>query len=206
MDQYRVTQIIQELINDKNNELSQLNNYLSEAQTSSWNYVNPQDYQNMVNEKDMAWGRVSDLQNQLTSVQQNYDMFVSNSSNSTAELDAMRSVLEAVRGERDFFQSQLESKDSSIADLSNTVESKNAELASIQGSVNDLQIKITEQNTIVADLNSQLNTKQEEILSLKQKLGDFESKLLNLKSKIKAEMEEATSEVEDAFEESNLID
>ena len=41
MEQYRVTQILQELINDKNNELSQLNNYLFEAQTSSWSYVNP---------------------------------------------------------------------------------------------------------------------------------------------------------------------
>ena len=96
MDQYRVTQIIQELINDKNNELSQLNNYLSEAQTSSWNYVNPQDYQNMVNEKDMAWGRVSDLQNQLTSVQQNYDMFVSNSSNSLGLSERPNSIAFAV--------------------------------------------------------------------------------------------------------------
>ena len=69
MEQYRVTQILQDLINNKNNELSQLNNYLYEAQTSSWSYVNPQDYQNIVNEKDMAWNQVNDLRNQLNSLQ-----------------------------------------------------------------------------------------------------------------------------------------
>ena len=67
MDQYRVTQILQELINDKNSELSQLNNFLSEAQTSSWSYVNPQDYQNVVNDRDMAWTQFNNLQSQTIS-------------------------------------------------------------------------------------------------------------------------------------------
>jgi chromosome segregation ATPase len=206
MEQYRVIQIMQELINDKNNELYQLNNYLNEAQSNSWSYVNPQDYQNMVNEKDMAWSQVGSLQSQLMSVQQNYDNLVANSNNSSAELEAMRSVLDAVRADRDAMQAILDAKDANLNSALASVDQKAGELSTAQNAINDLNGKISEQNTIITDLNGQLNTKQEEVVSLKQKLSDIESKLLSLKSKIKAEMEEATSEVEEAFDETNLID
>ncbi len=200
MEQYRITQILQELINDKNNELSQLNGYLSEAQTSSWNYVNPQDYQNISNEKDMAWNRVNELQNQLMSVQQNYDILVSNSSNSSAELDAMRSVLEAVRSERDFFQSQLQTKESYITELCSTIEGKNVELMSTQGSINELNNTISTQNNSITELNNQLNLKQEHITNIETMLKEYEDRFRTLKSKIRAEMEEASNEIEEVLQ------
>ena len=48
MDTYRITQILQELVNDENNRLTHLNNLLQEAINSQSNY-DASAYQNLDN-------------------------------------------------------------------------------------------------------------------------------------------------------------
>jgi chromosome segregation ATPase len=200
MEQYRVTQILQELINDKNSELSQLNGYLLESQASNWNYVNPQDYQNIVNEKDAAWSRVNDLQNQLASIQQNYDILSSNSNNSSAELDAMRSVIEAVRSERDFFASEISRKDAELSALNASyADLKDVELAKLQSQINDLNAAASDSNNIITNLTKALDDKKTEIDDLVSNVSELQLKLDTLKKRVKEELSEAAAEIDEVF-------
>lgn len=204
MDTYRTIQILQELVNAKNGELLQLNSYLAEAQNSSWNNtVTQQEYQNVVNEKDMAWTRVNDLQNQLTSLQQNM-AFLSTSTTTSAELEATNTLLAAVKSERDFLQSVLATKENDIVNITTEKESIQAILNESQKTLADLNIISAEYNNKIAELGADLSKAIQENKSLQTEITNLEQKLETIKNKIRAEVEEAANEIEEVLDEAEL--
>jgi len=204
MDTYRTIQILQELVNAKNSELLQLNSYLAEAQNSSWNNtVTQQEYQNVVNEKDMAWMRVNDLQNQLTSLQQNMT-FLTTSTTTSAELEATNTLLAAVKSERDFLQSVLATKENDIVNITTEKESIQAILNESQKTLADLNIISAEYNNKIAELGADLSKAIQENKSLQTEITNLEQKLETIKNKIRAEVEEATNEIEEVLDEAEL--
>ena len=131
MDQYRIVQFLQELINSQNQIVSQLNGFMSETQNSGWSYNYPPDYYNVIAERDSYINRCNDLQTQVNQLQSDFNNFTQNSSNANAELDATRALLEAIRSERDHLQGVVSERDNTISSLTNDLNNINSTQVSL---------------------------------------------------------------------------
>lgn len=200
MDQNRIIQLLQEVISNQNSTVYKINDYITEIQNNSWSYIEPSVHQNVINEKDMAWSRVNDLQNQLTSLQQNFDILSTNTSGSSAEIQALRSLVDAITSERDFLQTENARKDGDIANLNQSIEDiKNTQINSLLATNSDLNNAVFSSNETINNLNLSLEEKQRELTECQAKLADIGSKLRDLRLRVKAELEEATGEVDEVF-------
>lgn len=201
MDNYRITQILQELINAHNGVVSNLNNYLCEAQnnptpTYDVNYV-----QNLQNDNQNLTNRVNELSNTVNQLQNDLQHSYNNSNNSGAELESLRNLVSAVTSDRDYLQGQVAAKDQQINDLNNsyanhytTVDGLNNTISNLNSQVTDLNNKLTEAYGVVAQ-------KQAECDELLRKEESLRGSLEQVKSKVASELDEALRDIDQALDE-----
>jgi chromosome segregation ATPase len=202
MDNYRITQILQELINNQNSVVSNLNNYLSEAQNSSWAPSYDSSYvQNIQNENQNLSNRVNELSNTVSQLQNDLQNSYNNSSNSGAELESLRNLVTAVTGDRDYLQGQVASKDQQINELNNSYASHYSTVDGLNATINGLNSQVTDLNNKLNEAYGVIAQKQSEYDEMARKEEGFRNSLQQLKSKVASELDEALQDIDQALDE-----
>ncbi len=193
MDNYRIVQILQDIVNNQNNLVSSLNNYISEAQNSPSGGYSQSDYDGWMNQMNSLNFRINELQNENQNL---VNQVNSNNSGSGAELDALRGVVDSVSTHRDFLQSQVGERDARIVDLENQLNLKSQELQHAMESISIQQSDIAGLNTKLNDEININHEKQSQIDALTQQVATFHHTLEDAKNKIEAELKEAIDDID----------
>jgi chromosome segregation ATPase len=207
MDNTRITQILQEIINTESNKLSQLNGYLQEAISNASTWYSTEEYQSLQNQLSELGSRNSELESQIRTLRMEYENLIQHLKDednddikTNAELEALRLLSDSIRNDRDNLQAAIASKDSYIEELKGQISDGKTELESTKGLVVDLQNQIVELNNKVSSLLIEINDKQNQIVILSDTTDEVKAALEVAKSKIKSEMEEAMSEIDEALD------
>jgi predicted nucleic acid-binding Zn-ribbon protein len=207
MDNTRITQILQEIINAESNKLSQLNGYLQEAISNTSTWYSTEEYQSLQNELSELGSRNSELESQIRTLRMEYENLIQHLKDednddikTNAELEALRMLSDSIRSDRDHLQVTMGSKDLYIEELKAQISDSKTALESTKGSVVELQNQIVELNNKVSGLLSELKDKQNQIVILSDTTDEVKAALEIAKGKIKSEMEEAMSEIDEALD------
>jgi predicted nucleic acid-binding Zn-ribbon protein len=210
MDNNRITQILQEIINSESSKLSRLNEYLQEAITNASTWYSTEEYKSLQNELSESTDRNSELESQIKNLREQYEKLIQelNDENAddvktNAELEALRMLSDSIRNDRDNLQSIISYKDLYIEDLKVQISSSKEELEISKSLVIELQNKIAELNSKISGLLAEISDKQNQILILSDTTDEVKAALEIAKSKIKTEMEEAMSEIDEALDNIN---
>jgi chromosome segregation ATPase len=209
MDTYRITQILQDLINEENSRLSKLNELLQEAINNPGHGYNTGDYQVLEDRIRQLSDRNSQLENEIGGLRSDYERIVTelandeanDSARGNAEIDALRALSESLRSDRDNLQSTINSNGTRIFELEAQVTEKQNGLDYTNNVISELQAQVSELNSKVSELLSDVAAKQLKIDELADTTDEVKAALDSAKSKIKAEMEEAMAEIDQAIDE-----
>ena len=209
MDKYRITQILQELVNEENNRLAKLNELLVEAINSPDNNYYAAAYQNLQNEWSQFSQRNAQLEGEINSLRNDYQKIAdtlandeaSDAARGNAEADALRALADSLRSDRDNLQNTINSNGTRIFELEAQVTEKQNGLDYTNNVISELQAQVTELNNKVSELLNDVNAKQLKIDELADTTDEVKAALDAAKSKIKAEMEEAMAEIDQAIDE-----
>lgn len=199
MDNQRIIQVLQDLLNNQNSVVSNLNQYLSEAYNTSNNCVNFYDYQNLQNDNNNLNNRISELTNTINSLQNDYQNYVNQASNNnnSYELEALRSLVTSLTQDKDYLQNQLNGKDQQIVDAQNSVANQ---ITNANNTINDLQNQVTELNAKLTDAINTANEKQAGIDTAAQKSALLHEAIENVKAKVEEELNEALRDIDSSLD------
>lgn len=207
MDNTRITQILQEIINSESNKLSKLNEYLQEAITNASSWYSTEEYQSVQNQLSQLVDRNTQLETEIGTLRGEYQKLIEDLNNekdedvkTNAEIEALRMLSDSIRNDRDNLQSVISSKDSYIEELKSQISDSEKRVEDSKVLVIELQNKIVELNAKVSGLLAEINDKQNQIVSLSDTTDEVKAALEVAKSKIKSEMEEAMSEIDEALD------
>ena len=209
MDTYRITQILQELVNEENNRLAKLNDLLQEAINNPSHGYNTGDYQQLEERIRQLSDRNAQLEGEINGLRGDYERIVSelandeanDSARGNAEVDALRALADSLRSDRDNLQNTINSNGTRIFELEAQVTEKQNGLDYTNNVISELQAQVTELNNKVSELLNDVNAKQLKIDELADTTDEVKAALDAAKSKIKAEMEEAMAEIDQAIDE-----
>lgn len=209
MDTYRITQILQELVNEENSRLSKLNEFLQEAINNPSHGYNTGDYQQLEERIRQLSDRNAHLENEINGLRADYERIVAELANdeandavrSNAEIDALRALCDSLRSDRDNLQGTIDSNGSRVSELEAQVTEKQNGLDYTNNVISELQAQVTELNNKVSELLGEVSAKQLKIEELADTTDEVKAALDSAKSKIKAEMEEAMAEIDQAIDE-----
>jgi chromosome segregation ATPase len=193
MDNYRMVQILQDIVNNQNNLVSSLNSYISEAQNSPSGGYTQSDIDGFMNQVNGLNFRINELQNENQNLMNQVN---SNNIGAGAEMDALRGVIDSVSTHRDFLQSQVGGRDARIVELEGQVNHKSEELQRAIESISTQQMDIASLNGKLNDEINMNNEKQSQIDALSHQVATFHDTLEDAKTKIEAELKEAISDID----------
>ena len=203
MDNQRIIQVLQDLLNTQNNVVNNVNQYLSEAYSTSYNNVNQYDYQNLQNDNSNLNNRVNELTNTITSLQNDYqnllNQYNNNNSNynNSYELDGLRSLVNSLTQDKDYLQNQLNGKDQQITDVQNNLTSQ---LSYANNTISDLQNQVTDLNSKLTDAINLANAKQASVDAAEQKSAILHDAIENVKAKVEEELKEALRDIDSTID------
>lgn len=207
MDNYRFIQILQEISNSQNGFISSLNNYINEVQSSGSTYYDPVYVQNLQNENTNLSFRVNELTTNIGQLQGDVQLLqsqiASNSYNTSAELDTLRSLVASLTNDKDYLQSQLNARDQQVNDLTNSTLNLQMTIDSYLTTINDLNNNIANLNTQLNEAYGVVSQKQTEQDALAQQNEIFRLKLEQLKAKVASELDEAQRDIDEALDEAS---
>ena len=209
MDTYRITQILQELVNEENNRLAKLNDLLQEAINNPGHGYNTGDYQQLEERIRQLSDRNAQLEGEINGLRGDYERIVNelandeanDSARGNAEVDALRALADSLRSDRDNLQNTINSNGTRIFELEAQVTEKQNGLDYTNNVISELQAQVTELNNKVSELLGEVSAKQLKIEELADTTDEVKAALDAAKSKIKAEMEEAMAEIDQAIDE-----
>lgn len=209
MDTYRITQILQDLVNEENYRLTKLNDLLQEAINNPGHGYNTGDYQALEERIRQLSDRNVQLEAEINALRGDYqriaDELANDESNDAArgnaEADALRALADSLRSDRDNLQGIVNSNGNYIFELQEQLKEKQNGLDYTNGVINDLQQQITELNNKVSELLQDINAKQLKIEELADTTDEVRAALDVAKNKIKAEMQETMAEIDQAIDE-----
>ena len=134
MDHYRFVQILQELLNSQNSTINTLNSFLQEAQSSSYSSYSESDYNALLEQNNNLKDQVAGFNNTISGLQSSYENLISQlnsgSASQSAEISALRNLLDAVTAERDSLSLQVGEKDTTISKLESRLSEKESTISS----------------------------------------------------------------------------
>jgi chromosome segregation ATPase len=209
MDTYRITQILQDLVNEENSRLSKLNELLQEAINNPGNGYNTGDYQVLEDRNQQLSDRNAHLENEINGLRGDYERIVAelanneanNSVRTNAEIDALRALADSLRSDRDNLQNTINSNGSYVFDLQSQLTEKQNGLDYTNGVISELQAQVAELNSKVSELLADVAAKQLKIDELTDTTDEVKAALSVAKDKIKEELEEAMSEIDQSLDE-----
>jgi chromosome segregation ATPase len=193
MDNYRMVQILQDIVNNQNNLVSSLNSYISEAQNAPAESFDKGYIDGLNSQINGLNFRVNELQNENQNLMNQVN---SNNSGAGAEIDALRGVIDSVSTHRDFLQSQVGERDARIAELEGQANHKSEELQRAMESISTQQADIANLNSKLNDEININHEKQSQIDALSEQVASFHHTLEDAKSKIEAELKEAIDDID----------
>ena len=193
MENYRIVQILQDIVSNQNNLISNLNSYISEAQNSPSMGYSQSDMDGLSNQVNGLNFRINELQNENQNLMNQVNYI---NSGSGAEIDALRGVIDSVSTHRDFLQSQVGERDVKIAELESQVNIKSEELQRAMESISTQQADIANLNSKLNDEINISSEKQSQIDALSNQVATFHHTLEDAKSKIEAELKEAIDDID----------
>lgn len=204
MNSQRFIQVLQELINNQNSLVSSANSYLYEAQMSSYNSYDQQAYQSLQNENSDLNRRINDMSYVIQQLQNdNYNLTnnVNSAVASTAELDSLRNLVNALTSDKDYLQSQLSFKDQQITETNSVLSNKDSQLGEAMSTISALQSSIAELNSKLSDALASLDQKQADYMSANDRAASLQAAVDIVKSKVAAELQEAMKDIDQALDE-----
>ena len=193
MENYRIVQILQDIVSNQNNLVSSLNSYISEAQNSPAMGYSQSDIDGLSNQINGLNFRINELQNENQNLMNQVN---SNNVGAGAEIDALRGVIDSVSTHRDFLQSQVGERDARIVELEGQVNHKSEELHRAMESISTQQADIANLNSKLNDEINASSEKQSQIDALTNQVATFHHTLEDAKSKIEAELKEAIDDID----------
>ena len=209
MDTYRITQILQDLVNEENGRLSKLNEFLQEAINNPGHGYNTGDYQALEDRNRNLGDRNAQLEGEINGLRSDYERIVAelandeanDSARGNAEIDALRALCDSIRSDRDNLQNTINSNVTRVFELETQIVEKQNGLDYTNSVISDLQSQVTELNAKVSELLGEVNAKQLKIDELADTTEEVKAALVAAKSKVRAEMEEAMAEIDQAIDE-----